>query len=185
MTLKSAVTNLLLMFVAATGAVLVMRVVMPPRPAPEPADVVQPSATGLQDGVCVSYLHGNYRCATCRAIEEAAREAVESGFGELLARGQLRWQVINYAEPGNERYTRDYDVVGPCVMLERFAGGRQTAWQSLPRVWELFDDKPAMVEYVQECVREFLGPASATTAERPGEPTASTAARAALLSISE
>lgn len=164
MTLNRAVTNLLLMFVAATGAVLVGRAVAPPRSAPE-AEAVARDAAPLPDGIRVTYLHGNYRCATCRTIEATAREAVASGFAEQLRSGQVQWQVVNYESPGNERYTQDYEIVAPCVVLMRFAGGKQTAWKSLPRVWELFDDKAALVEYVQASLREFMGPAAAVASK--------------------
>ena len=105
----------------------------------------------------VYYLHGNVRCPTCREIEATSEEAVTSGFAGELKSGQVQWQVINYETPGNEHYTKDYEVVAPTVVLAKFDGGQQTAWKALPEVWELVGDKPAFLSFVQKSLREFMG----------------------------
>jgi hypothetical protein len=169
MTFKEAITNSLLMFVAATCVVLIVKALPQTQPTAlalagsnggpnEPG--AQNSGTptpAMQDGIKVYYLHGNIRCPTCRTIESNAKEAVETGFADQLAGGQIQWAVINYESPGNEHYATDYEVVAPTVVLVKYAGGRQVAWKALPEVWEHVGDDDALVNFVQSRLREFVG----------------------------
>ena len=99
MSMKEALTNSLLMFVAATCVVLIVKSLSWAPQTPQVA---------VQDGVKVYYLHGNIRCPTCRTIEAYAQEAVETGFADELKSGKVQWQVINYESPGNEHYALEY-----------------------------------------------------------------------------
>lgn len=153
MTLKEATANSLLMFVAATCVVLIVKAISPVPHGPVAATV--------QDGVRVVYLHGNFRCTTCRTIEAFAKEAVESGFPEELADGRIEWQAINYEEPGNEQYAIEYEVVAPSVVLVKLKGGRQVDWKGLHEVWEHVGDKDAFLSFVQSNLREFMGASQA------------------------
>ncbi len=171
MSLKEAVTNSLLMFVAATCVVLIVKAVSPTQVisrnggADSPSQSVDGAAVAMQDGFKVYYLHGNQRCPTCRAIEATAREAVEAGFADELQHGRVLWQVINYESAGNEHYTEDFEVVAPSVVLTKWEAGRQAAWKALPEVWELVDDKPAFIESVQNSLREFMGQPATTPSD--------------------
>ncbi|MHB0956230.1 MAG: nitrophenyl compound nitroreductase subunit ArsF family protein [Pirellulaceae bacterium] len=171
MTLKEALTNSLLMFVAATCVVLIVKALPQAQPTTSALagsdrgsnDAVAPRPnTGtptiaVQDGIQVSYLHGNVRCVTCRSIESNAKQAVETGFADQLASGQIQWAAINYESPGNEHYITDYEVVAPTVVLAKYVDGRQVAWKALPEVWEHVGDDAALVNFVQRSLREFLG----------------------------
>lgn len=179
MTLKEATANSLLMFVAATCVVLIVKAVSPaPPPAPAPGRASAESAPAgsaaantpapaMRDGVKVYYLHGNVRCETCRTIEAYAQEAVQTGFAEELRTGQVEWQVINYESPGNEQFARQYEVVAPTVVFARFEGGKQVAWQGLLEVWEHVGNKGTFMAFVQDRLREFMG---GRTAQQPGPP---------------
>ena len=171
MSLKEATTNSLLMFVAATCVVLIVKA-MPSTQATVQAvagsnsgtsgPAAQRSNTGtptlaVRDGVTVYYLHGNVRCPTCRTIEACAQEAVQNGFADELKTGKINWQVVNYESPGNEHYATDYQVVAPNVVLAMFKDGKQVKWKGLPEVWEHVGDKPALVAFVQTSLSEFLG----------------------------
>ncbi len=163
MTIKEATANSLLMFVAATCVVLIVRAVSP-GPQPQGSEGA-PAAAAPRDGVTVYYMHSNTRCPTCRTIEEYAHEAVESGFGDELKRGTVRWEVVNYETPGNEHYAKEYDVVAPTVVLVKMANGKQVAWKGLPEVWEHVGDKAAFVEFVQKNLRALLDGDETTTVE--------------------
>ena len=149
MTVKDAAANSLLMFVAATCVVLIVKAI----PAGN-APTTKPQA--MQDGVQVMYLHNNTRCTTCRNIEAYAREAVETGFANELQSGRMAWQVVNYEAPGNEHYATDYNVLAATVVFAKFAGGRQVAWKNLMEVWDYKDDRAASVAFVQESLKKFL-----------------------------
>ena len=171
MTLKEAITNSLLMFVAATCVVLIVKALPQTQPTAlalagsnsgSNEAAVQRTSAGtptlaMQDGTKVYYLHGNIRCPTCRTIESNAKEAVETGFADQLAGGQIQWAVVNYESPGNEHYATDYEVVAPTVVFVKFVGGQQVAWKALPEVWEHVGDDAALVNFVQSSLREFLG----------------------------
>ncbi len=172
MTLKEATANSLLMFVAATCVVLIVKAVSPtPQMVPVGAggSAGGGSELAVQDGVRVYYIHSNFRCSTCRSIEEYAKEAVESGFPEELGAGKVEWHAVNFQTPGNEHYAVDYEIVAPSVILARFEGGQQVEWKALPEVWELVGDKAAYLTFVQSSLREFLGgpPAQVPTLAAP------------------
>ncbi len=174
MTLREAATNSLLMFVAATCVVLIVKAVSPTPSAPlavaETSNPVQVPTPALADGFKVYYLHGNIRCPTCRTIEATAREAVETGFAEQLANGHLEWQVINYESPGNEHYTTDYEVVAPTVVMAEFAGGQQKKWKAIPEVWDVVNDRVAFLDLVHNRLNEFMGQPSAAPASAATPP---------------
>ena len=170
MSLKQALTNSLLLFVAATCVVLIVKA-LPQTPQTQQAAASAAAAIGgaplqkaggeptpaLQDGVKVYYLHGNTRCPTCRTIESYAAEAVQTGFAEELDSGKIQWQVVNYESPGNEHYATDYEVAAPIVVVAKFSDGKQVAWKGLPEVWEHVGDKAAFFEFVETSLREFMG----------------------------
>ena len=181
MTLKEATANSLLMFVAATCVVLIVKAVSPVYHAPPAAaGAGSPGAAAgtPKDGVQVYYIHGNLRCTTCVAIENYSREAVETGFAEELRSGQVEWHAINYEAPGNAHYAIEYEIVAPSVILAKFDDGRQVEWKGLHEVWQHVGDKDAFVNYVQNCLREFAGaalvqaptPAQASTPAQPPTP---------------
>jgi hypothetical protein len=175
MTIKEAVANSLLMFVAASCVVLIVRAL--PRSS-QRAEVSAATSMGsgesttattadLKDGVQVYYLHGNFRCPTCRTIEAYAKEAVESGFGDELKSGKLRWQVVNYESPGNEHFAKEYQIVAPSVVLAKLENGKQIDWKALPEVWDLYRNKTEFISLVQTNLREFVTGVPATPGGRP------------------
>jgi hypothetical protein len=163
MSLKDALTNCLLMFVAATCVVLIAKA-LPQTPPPlavasgvagSPGGSAAPTLA-VKDGVKVYYLHGNTRCPTCRTIETYAQEAVQTGFADELSSGKITWQVVNYESPGNEHFAADYEVAAPNVVLAMFRDGKQVKWKGLPEVWEHVGDKGAFLTFLQSSLRDFL-----------------------------
>ena len=90
MSLKEATTNSLLMFVAATCVVLIVKAVSPTPQIPQAVasagsgsgtvvgQILGTPTPAMRNGVKVYYLHGNTRCPTCRTIEAYAEEAVRN-----------------------------------------------------------------------------------------------------------
>jgi hypothetical protein len=174
MSFKNAVANSLLMFVAATCVVLIVKAVSQKQSASINQNDGGASAIAMQDGVKVCYFHSNTRCPTCQTIEAYAKEAVETGFVDQLKNGKILWQVINYESPGNEHFATDYQVVAPNVVLVKFKDGKQESWKGLPEVWEHVGDKPAFISFVQNNLREFLAGAqeASPAAVNPANPQA-------------
>ena len=177
-TAKRILTALLLAFVAASVAMLVVREARP---------VARPTKSGEAtpaNGVVVNYFHRAQRCVSCRKIEAAAREAVEKGFPTELKDGRLEWRVANYEAPGNEHLEKDYNIAASTIVVVEFRDGKQVRYKNCEEVWEHFDDPPALAKLVQGTVASFLGDgAAALTADGPRPPASGrpTAARGLLL----
>jgi hypothetical protein len=154
---KTLVNIVLLGFIAVSVVVLAAKQFRrDASTAPAAAEAAVPKG----DTVIAYYFHGKTRCPTCQSIEAYAHEAVDGGFADQLKAGTLQWQVVNFDEPANEHFQKDYELAAPSVVLVRFQGGKQADWRNLPEVWELVGDKKAFVEFVTKSVREFLaGPA--------------------------
>jgi hypothetical protein len=125
----------------------------PATPTERPA-IVTPSLHPHR--VIAYYFHTTYRCSSCRAIEENAREAIETAFAEPLKDGRLVWKVVNVEAKGNEHFVKDYQLFTKSVILVNEVRGKRVAWKNLPKVWELLNDKPAFLKYVQREVGGYL-----------------------------
>jgi hypothetical protein len=126
--------------------------------APAYAAVVAPSA--LAHRVIALYFHTTYRCASCRAIEANSREAIETAFAEELKSGRLVLRTVNIEDKGNEHFARDYKLFTKSLVLIDEVNGRQLQWKNLEKVWQLLQDKPAFLRYVQMETRAYLTPRS-------------------------
>lgn len=109
----------------------------------------------VSDGVIAYYFHGDYRCATCRAIESLAHEAMKEGFSEELAQGMIQWQTVNYDKPENKAAREHYGLVAPIVVLSKRDNGNEVAWKSLDQVWYFTHDRGEFFGYVQEETRKL------------------------------
>ena len=151
MTSKGLLTIALLGFVAVSVATLVFK-----ETGAKGTAAAEQSAPTTGAKLIAYYLHGKVRCVTCNDIEKTAKEAVEAGFAEDLKSGRIEWRAVNYEEPGNEHFAKDFKLAAPCVVLSSLRDGRQTSWKSLPEVWELIGDKPKFRSFIEENIREQL-----------------------------
>lgn len=110
--------------------------------------------------VIAYYFHTSYRCSSCRAIEAYSREAIESAFASELNDGRLVWKLVNFEEKGNEHFVEDYGLYTKSLVLVNEIPGKPDEWKNLEKVWQLLQDKPSFLRYVQEETRGYL-------AERP------------------
>lgn len=169
MTPKSILRMLLLIFVAVSGLLLVikdLRERSQSRSTDEGAILAasSPASDSAKEGQLVTnspkviafYFHTTFRCASCRKIEAYSQEAIENGFSKELKDGTLQWRVINVEESGNRHYIDDYRLFSKSLILVRLNDGKQKEWKNLLKVWELLGDKPAFVRYVQDEVRGYL-----------------------------
>ncbi|MGQ9576872.1 MAG: nitrophenyl compound nitroreductase subunit ArsF family protein [Thermoguttaceae bacterium] len=164
MSVKSALTSALWLFVVASIMVLTVKSLRRPTAGPASATTAaSPESSQAAaseptpaDGLIAYYFHGKIRCPTCRSIENYAREAIQAGFPEELRQRQIHWRVVNYDEPGNEHFVLDYELACPSVVLVKMSGGKRTQWKNLPELWELVENKPAFMAFIQNNVRELL-----------------------------
>ena len=114
------------------------------------------SAQSQSHKVVAYYFHTNTRCSTCRKIEAYSHEAIEEGFKTELKDGTLELRVVNYEEPENRHYIKDYKLVTKSLILVNLVDGKQTEWRNLKLVWELTKNKEAFLNYVRGEVRGYL-----------------------------
>ncbi len=108
--------------------------------------------------VVAYYFHGTIRCESCLAIERQAREVVTNRFGAEVALGLLSFKALNYDQPENAHYLKDYRLPCPSLVLVRQKGGKDQDWKLLGQTWELVQIPPKLDLYIEEEVRQFLAP---------------------------
>jgi len=169
MSVKIAITVVLLLFVAASVVYVVVNESSGSATNdesgvnaenPEQAGSKQPESAdtngGSADKVIAYYFHGNKRCRTCRTIETYGHEALLSVFSKELENGQLEWVTVNFDEPANEHFIEDYLLTASSLVLVKIEGGQQVAWKELALVWDLVGDKESFVTYVREDTFAYL-----------------------------
>lgn len=106
--------------------------------------------------VVAYYFHTNTRCDTCIKIEAYSHEAIEEGFKNQIKDGILELRVVNYEEPENRHYIKDYKLVSKSLILVNMVDGKQTEWTNLKLVWTLVKNKEAFLNYVRGEVKNYL-----------------------------
>ena len=115
---------------------------------PAEADAATPTQLA-EDGLVVVNFHGATRCNGCMEIGKAAQSVVEADFSDALKAGRLKWSVLNFEEPANRHFVKDYGIVSSTVVLVRREKGRDMEWRRLDAVWDHLFDDPAMKTYLR------------------------------------
>ena len=152
MNFRSIITAALLVFVAVSVTVLVMRNSKAPAASNEPV----PTVTTGGDRVIAYYFHRTQRCPTCLRIEELTHEIIHQQFGSETASGKLELQIVNVEDPGSEHFETDFNLVSQSIVLVTLKDGKQTDWKNLDKIWELIGDEPSFKTYVADEVRGAL-----------------------------
>ncbi|MFA5811927.1 MAG: nitrophenyl compound nitroreductase subunit ArsF family protein [bacterium] len=128
-----------------------------PVPAAAPSAVLAEKTTpATPDRVVAYYFHGDFRCATCRKLEEYSRVAIEEGFPAELKDGRLSFAVVNIERPENRHFIRDYSLVSKSVVLSLKAGDRELRFKNLNLIWQLVGSRETFINYVQGEAKKFL-----------------------------
>lgn len=106
--------------------------------------------------VIAYYFHTNTRCSTCRKIEAYSQEAILQGFPNELKSGAMEMRVVNYENPENQHFMKDYKLVSKSLVLVNMVNGKQTEYTNLKMVWQLTGRKDAFLNYVRKEVRNYL-----------------------------
>ena len=107
-------------------------------------------------GVVAYYFHGNFRCASCRAIEAYTKEALELYFNDEIASGKLELRVVNVEEKGNEHFVNDYKLYTKSVVLSKVEGGKEVNYKNLEGVWQYLRNKQQFFDYVKKETEAFI-----------------------------
>ena len=122
--------------------------------AVEAPTIVTPSVRPHR--VIAYYFHTTSRCPSCRAIEAYSHEAIESAFAEQIKDGRLVWRVVNIEVKGNEHFVKDYGLFTKSLVIVDEVRGKPAQWKNLEKVWQLLQDKPKFLRYVQDEMRGYL-----------------------------
>ncbi len=106
--------------------------------------------------IAAYYFHGNFRCPTCRKMEQYSRESIEMNFAQQLKSGALVFQPINIDEPENQHFVQDYQLVTKSLVLVKYEKNKQTAWKNLPAIWQKVGNQQAFFEYVKSEIAAYL-----------------------------
>jgi hypothetical protein len=112
--------------------------------------------TQLKSFIAAYYFHGNFRCPTCKKMEQYSREAIEQYFAAQLKSGAVVFQPINIDEPGNQHFVQDYQLVTRSLVLVKYENNKQTAWKNLPSIWQKAGDQKAFFDYVTSEIKAYL-----------------------------
>ncbi len=108
------------------------------------------------DGVTVINFHGAKRCRTCIGIGDQARKTLDEEFAAEEKAGKVHWEHINYDEPANAHYVKDYELVSSTVVATLWKDGKEVKWNRLDGVWDHIGDDPTFRAYVAQGVRDLL-----------------------------
>ncbi len=86
----------------------------------------RPEEAPQKDLVEVLCFHSRQRCATCRAIERNAREAIEARFADELAQGSVVFRTIDISEAQNAKIAEAYKVGWSSLVVCRWKAGEET-----------------------------------------------------------
>ena len=70
-----------------------------------------------EETIEVYYFHNTRRCATCQAVEDESKKALEEYFAEQLENGSLIFLSINLEEETNEKLAESLEVAGQSLLV--------------------------------------------------------------------
>jgi hypothetical protein len=111
----------------------------------------------IDSKVIAYYFHSTRRCATCKKLEEYAREAIEGGFEDELEKGTLEIMAVNTDKDENKHYIDDYKLYTKALILSRVKEGEEVEWVNLDKIWKLVGNEDKYKAYVTSELEEFLG----------------------------
>lgn len=113
--------------------------------------------------VIAYYFHANFRCVTCKKVENLSEKAIKTGFAGELKDGTVDWHAVNVEVKGNEHFIQDYKLYSKSLVLVEMVGDKQVKWKNLESIWKLVNKEDAYLKYVQDEVKMYLSDA-------PGNP---------------
>ncbi len=121
------------------------------RPAAAPSTVAASETVANTTQIIAYYFHGTVRCQTCLTIEKQAQELMGSRFAS-----QVVFRSVNYYEPENAHFSKDYNLPCPSLVLVRQKNGKDQAWRLLGQTWDHVQIPPKLDEYIEEETTKFL-----------------------------
>lgn len=121
------------------------------------AVVSDKDSASLQKSVIVYYFHGNFRCTSCRRIEQYTKEAVERYFSDELSSSKLVFSPVNVEKQDNEHFVKDYQLYTKSIVLSLVKNGDEIKYINLEKVWNYLGNKEQFFSYIKGEVEKYLG----------------------------
>lgn len=102
------------------------------------------------------YFHTNFRCSSCKKIEQWSHEAITKEFADQLKSGKLEWRVVNVEVPENEHFSDDFSLYTKSLVIVEQTDGKPVRWENLEKVWQLLNDQAGFSEYVTTRISAFM-----------------------------
>lgn len=153
---RTATTALLLLIVFGSLAVFAWRHL---RPTPATAAATTDAAAARREAaatVLVTYFTTDVRCDSCRTIEALTQRAVQEGFRDELAAGQVVFRVVNTDRPEHRHFVDHYEIANKTVIVSHQRQGHEVAWTGRQDVWLHFEEPETFFAYVREPIRAYL-----------------------------
>ena len=75
-------------------------------------------------GIMVYYFHNERRCATCVAVEDETKKALNELYAARMKSGEITFQSINLEEKSGENLANSLKVAGQTLLI--VSGNKQT-----------------------------------------------------------
>ncbi len=108
------------------------------------------------DGVIAYYFHTDHRCEDCVSMQKYGEETVNGSFADDIEAGRLHWRIVNFQEPQNEQYVKDYELAISVIVLVEMKAGEPIRSKTLIECLQKVGDKADYVNYVREGIETFL-----------------------------
>lgn len=79
-----------------------------------------------KDRVEVLYFHGAQRCVTCRSIEKATQEVLDTYFRAQVKSGKIVYKIIDISKSENEKIADNYEVTWSSLFVNGWKKGKET-----------------------------------------------------------
>lgn len=106
--------------------------------------------------VVAYYFHGNFRCPTCRTMEQYSKEAIEENFKGEIASGKLIFKTVNVDEKENEHFINEYGLYTKSLVISKVVDDREIKHKNLTKIWEYVRNKDKFLDYVTSEIKDYL-----------------------------
>jgi len=79
--------------------------------------IEQPGTSVAGDDIQVYYFHNTKRCATCNAVEDETKLALELFYSEKLKAGSIEFTSLNLEEEEGESMAKALEVSGQALLI--------------------------------------------------------------------
>jgi hypothetical protein len=109
-----------------------------------------------KEQVVVYYFHGNFRCVTCKKLEQYSQDAVAQNFGSEVSSGRVVFKEVNVDEKANQHFVKKYGLYTKSLVLSLVKDGKEVKNKNLSKIWELVGNKDKYFKYVKDEIDAFV-----------------------------